>query len=592
MERLQEILALLENPEDLSDQQIGELETELTGLYEELREDLSESDDLDERQKIVDDLTSIVEATDAVRGLASVRYEEAEKAETEQAEKKAAQDKLLEELDTRVKAEANDEEDDSTEEEEETTDSTDDGDDGGEDDEDGGGEVTDEEIDALIDEEEAKSKEPVTASLKELNRRQPKRFKAVPKRHPKVRIFARGTAGGEFSSRIELEEEMLDRWRNMQGVEGPGGRIPIARFQTSFPDDRTFAEGRIEDVNEYVDKIHRSLYVEEGPDSHKALTADGGLCTAVDVWYDLENISQASRPLRGSLVNFNSRRGGIRFDSPMTIADIGSDGSSPDAAIGAMTAAEDAAGDTNKTYQMIECGTPTTVEVEAVWRQLQFGNFVARTNPERVSHFTDLSIAAYARYSEQRLFAKMAALSSPTGSVQEFGALRDLLRNINRGATNYRNRHRMARNATIRVDLPSYIIAMCQDDMTAALNSEIGMLNLTEAQINSFFATRNIRVVWRDDEFTGAQADGASLNAYPATFTYLLGHEGGWFYVDNGQLDLGLFRDSTLVNDNVFRTFVEEFWNVAYLGIESRRVTASFCPNGASAGSVEPVCGS
>lgn len=41
MERLQEILALLENPDGLSDQQIGELETELTGLYEELREDLS-----------------------------------------------------------------------------------------------------------------------------------------------------------------------------------------------------------------------------------------------------------------------------------------------------------------------------------------------------------------------------------------------------------------------------------------------------------------------------------------------------------------------------------------------------------------------
>ena len=55
-------------------------------------------------------------------------------------------------------------------------------------------------------------------------------------------------------------------------------------------------------------------------------------------------------------------------------------------------------------------------------------------------------------------------------------------------------------------------------------------------------------------------------------------------YLDGGALDLGLVRDSTLNSQNDYQIFYEEFFGLAFIGLESFKVTSNVCPNGLTAG--------
>jgi hypothetical protein len=51
-------------------------------------------------------------------------------------------------------------------------------------------------------------------------------------------------------------------------------------------------------------------------------------------------------------------------------------------------------------------------------------------------------------------------------------------------------------------------------------------------------------------------------------------------YLDAGVLELGIVRDSTLNSTNDYQIFGESFENVAFLGIESLKVTTPVCATG------------
>lgn len=575
MNRLQEILDLLADRSALTDEQIGELESELQDLFDELRAELN-GDDADV-VAITEALGSIADAVDALREEAATRIEAAEAEAAAAAKAEAERQRVIEELENRVKAPVAEE----TATEPPAEDDDPDGDDP-DDDEEPAPEAT-----------QTEEREPVGAAAGTGERtplsaiKPPKRFTPRPAEQQRPRVRIRAAAGGaELADRAAVELALIDAHRYS---EGQSGRSRVAQFVAEFPKDRVLPAGRITDVTEMAEEVRARV---SGPgEDLLALTADGGICAAPEVWYDLQNISQAGRPLRASLPGFNAARGGITFDDPLTLADIGTTGGSPDQAIGAMTAAQDAAGNVNKTYQVLDCGGSTTVTIEAVWRQLQFGNFQVRTGGERVSTFTDLSIAAFARFNEQRLWNKMLGLTKNVTSAAELGATRDFLTALNRGAINYRAKHRMLPNAPLEVRLPVWVgMGLLPDDQTKALQSYREQFEVTSADVEAWLGRRNIRVAaWYEDDFTTNVANNAALNEYPATFKVIMNHPGAWVYVDGGILDLGTIRDGDMVNDNVFRTFTEEFWNVGMWGVEAWNIEFTICANGASAGSIAPV---
>jgi hypothetical protein len=83
-------------------------------------------------------------------------------------------------------------------------------------------------------------------------------------------------------------------------------------------------------------------------------------------------------------------------------------------------------------------------------------------------------------------------------------------------------------------------------------------------------------------------AAGAAIPVYPAQIDSLLFVTGTKLFLDGGNLDLGLVRDSTLNARNRYRQFSETFEGVADRGIENLRLVLSVLPTGAATGTVDP----
>lgn len=432
---------------------------------------------------------------------------------------------------------------------------------------------------------------PATATKEQIMSRTPKQFAAEATATPALTIRAAG--GGTFDNILSVEDALIERYRDLMGTGRHGvGRFRVASIDTPYAADRKLADNRVTDVTDMVNEIRNAATTSGGVES---LVADGGICAPVDVHYGLQTIATAGRPLRDAITTFQSKRGGIQFVRPLTLADINA-ATTPSAgnAIGVITEAQDAASTFNKSSQFIECGDLVEARIDAVYNQLRFGNFMERTFPERVSQFTDLSLAAYARFSEQRLFNRLEANSTDVFAPQELGASRDLLTTLNRTAINYRARNRMPVNATLDIILPAWVgMGLLPDDQTNALQAYPQQFEVTVSTIETWLRQRNINVLaWFQDDFTTAQASGGALNAYPSTFEVLMFHPGAHVLVDGGTLDIGVFRDAGMIADNVFGTFSEEFWTAAMWGLESLAIHFSLCASGASAGSIAPTCGS
>lgn len=582
MERLQEILALLENPDAISDEELAALESELQEIYTEIRE----GDELEPED--IETLGNIVDAVDGIRFLAGERLAEAERAAAEEAERAAERAARLEELDSRVQPADEVDDDDESDDEGDgappeleivSSDETDD-------------DESDDEDNADEGEDEVRGKRAASTTPRSaIRQRAGKRYAARPRRH-KPRISIRAAGGGQFNDLVDVENGLIERLADLQGTDQVG-RSRVATFQMEYPSERTFAAGRTTDVQDLVDELHAAVRRPDG-NGIDELIADGALCVPVEVKYDLTTLATAGRPLRGTLATYNTRRGGVRWYSPLSLSDVHTTGGSPNQAIGAMTMTQWEA-DALKTYERVDCGEESEVLVEAVWRQLEFNNFMARTNPERTAQFTELSIAKFAQYTEQRLMTKMKAATGVINvtAPQQLGAIRDYLTMLNQTAIKWRLAERTAPTFRLQAVIPYWVGAgLLPDDNVRALQSYPEQFDTNIADVERWLRARGIDPIWFWDEWTDAFTTGQNIPDYPATFDTLIFHPGSYALVDNGTLDIGIHRDADLINANRFRTFTEEFWNVAMWGINPLKLTTSLCANGASAGSVAPTCGS
>jgi hypothetical protein len=557
VDRIAEILALLANPEGVSDTQLADLEHELLALFDTRR---SENASLSE-------LESIVTTTEQVRGLAAERLDAAANSTPEPtAEERQA---ALDQLSARLSAEPEEDEDEDEDEPE----------------------VTPAVTAATVPAKPAKRNK---LSLSQRAAAAPV-IPAAPARNTQLSIIASGdvpgfSAGAEMPDMKSVVKAMSEKYNGIR-TGGNDARFNVARFHANYADSEVIdGENLDREVARLMDAVMAG---------GNALTADGGICAPSEPWYGFEFVSSAKRPVRDSLVKRRVARGGLNWITPPTLASINSTGGSPSQAMGSITEAQDTAGNTDKTYQTIACGTPVEALVDANYLQLEFGNFGARTFPEQTDVWTKLSIAAFARYSETRLLSKIATGSTAVTDDADLGAIRDLTNGIGRLATAYRRRHRMEMDTPLRVILPDWLVQVLANDIRTAMNSEREMLWFVKADVERVLRSVNVNITWHMDgenaaqTFNGVQAAGVA-KVFPTQVILYMFHEGAWWYLDNGTLDLGLVRDSTLNTSNNFRTFMEEFWNVGMLGLESLKVTYDICANGLSAGTKDTssYCGS
>lgn len=389
------------------------------------------------------------------------------------------------------------------------------------------------------------------------------------------------TAGGEFPTLESVDAALIQRHAAFAGSrQGISEQVTVARFHGDYASDRKV------DGSMSAAEITSRFAAVDASITQEAIVASGGLCAPTEAYYELDNVTQAARPVRDSLVRFDAGRGGIRYQPSPKLSDIGTTGGSPNQAIGVVTEDQDTSGAT-KVYQTVTCGQEQEVVVQAITNILKFGNWSARTFPEKTTVITALAAAAHARVAEIQLLTQIGAASVAVSTAQQLGAGRDLINLATQAATTFRSQHRMAPGAPIRVIFPEWVVGLVQVDFTSALNADPSWLEYQRSDIERILATRGINITWAQDGITGQvlKAQGsASILDWPHNVVWYMFNEGAFKFLDGGTLDLGVVRDSTLNASNDFQLFTETWEKAAFTGIFSAKITSPVCPSGTTAG--------
>ena len=380
------------------------------------------------------------------------------------------------------------------------------------------------------------------------------------------------TAGSTINSMTEVASAMEKRIHSLRRVNGGDGEQHIvASITTQYPEERVLSTDALSNQAK-IDAV-------VGQD---ALVASGGHAAPFEVKYDIYNIgSTTERPVRDLLPKFQADRGGIRFVTPPSFAS----GAYANA-VGVWTAATDLAPYSNtKTSLTVSAAAEQTVSTDAVTLQLQFGNLMTRAYPELIARHNELALVQHAREAEVNLLSKITAASTAVTTTSTIGLGRDFLVQIRRAAVGYRSRHRIAASTQLKAIVPQWLYDAMAADLTLALPGD-GTISVSAAEIQGYLAASNVTLVGSPDlGYFGAQTTGA-VNAFPATFEWYLFAEGSFLFLDGGTLDLGIIRDSSLVGTNDYKMFVETFENVAFVGIESLKVTSTFLVKGTTTAAV------
>jgi hypothetical protein len=226
----------------------------------------------------------------------------------------------------------------------------------------------------------------------------------------------------------------------------------------------------------------------------------------------------------------------------------------------------------------IPCPPEVEAELEAIPLCLCTDVLTSRANPEYVRHFTDLVMIAQARFKEQYLLAKMAAVAKDFGAAAtalgsmdtQLGAARDLLVTIRAAASNFRWVNRLSATQELRVYLASWVRDAMASDLAIQMPGD-GTLSVGFAEIASYFSDINVSPVWYIDDMPGglgyaANGDFDSPLGYAVYATWFLTLPGAVVKLDGGSLDLGIVRTKDDVVKNRFCEFAETFEQVAYMG--------------------------
>lgn len=375
-------------------------------------------------------------------------------------------------------------------------------------------------------------------------------------------------AGADFTSMSDINRAFVDKIQSMRGTHGGDGeQRSIVSLLASVSEDRQLSNT---DTTTNMRKI-------EAITSETAMVASGGWCAPAPINYNILGVGSTIRPVRDSLPTFGATRGGIRYMRPPLLGAYND-------AISLWTAENDKnpTDPVKKPSLKVSCAQEVQTDVDAVTLSLIFGNLMTRAFPELVQRHNELALIQHARFAERTLLNKIAAESTKVTTAANLGSARDLLYAVARASAAYRNRHRIPPKVRLRAIMPEYVRDVLREDI--ASNMAVENLSVADSVVDKWFSDRGLNITWHIDDTFASQAANAELNPFPSEIKWWLFTEGTFLFLDGGTLDLGIVRDSNLVDTNDYRTFVETFEGVAKVGIEALQITSQL-----SIGKTEPA---
>jgi hypothetical protein len=138
--------------------------------------------------------------------------------------------------------------------------------------------------------------------------------------------------------------------------------------------------------------------------------------------------------------------------------------------------------------------------------------------------------------------------------------------------------------------MPAWVLDLAASDVAfQQASGNVDALEWSEQRIRGALANMGANVTFALDEVTGADqwqvaSDGGNLADWPDEVHIFAFAEGSVLFLDGGELNLGIVRDSTLNNTNDAEFFAESFEALAHVGVawSPRHLTLTTCPNGES----------
>lgn len=242
----------------------------------------------------------------------------------------------------------------------------------------------------------------------------------------------------------------------------------------------------------------------------------------------------------------------------------------------------------------IPCPDMDELRPEAIGLCITAGILQRRGWPELIAKFVGEAMLAHQHKLSAWSVADMVNGSTPVTflAANSFAAAPSVLNAVALDATNLRLLERLPRTATIEGVAPSWLAEVFKADL--AYHSGRDAKAVTDAEVDSWFAARNIRLQYVQDWQTrGAGQPGvATTVAWPATVDVLLYPTGAWFRHVANVIEVGALYDKAQLQINRYtELFTEDEYFVAKRCRNSHVVTIPICANGAVGAGTQLLCG-
>ncbi|HEY5419362.1 MAG TPA: major capsid protein [Marmoricola sp.] len=347
---------------------------------------------------------------------------------------------------------------------------------------------------------------------------------------------------------------LAEAFRDSSGRSLKTGKERVARFETSFAEDRTLT-GKINADTRLLDSFV----------SPEAVVASGGCCSLPQPIYTNPVQGSTARPIRDALPTLGATRGKFTFFNAICL---------PVDGFGVWTCEDDelvdeADPDTWKVCAEVDCDDTDEVGVDAVYSCVVVGNYQTRFAPEQWQGYLAALAIQNARRGEVLLFEKMRDAVLSTYTVPALGSVfANVVNGVGTAAAALRSDQRLG---DIQLDYfvgESLLTAVRLDLINRRVfSSAVDDPNIAASLLSTAFSNEGINVHYSQDLDPVSFGSGGDDPEFPLTLGSVLAPNGFFTFLDGGTLDLGTeIRDHNLNRQNKVAAFAESYEGILARG--------------------------
>jgi hypothetical protein len=395
---------------------------------------------------------------------------------------------------------------------------------------------------------------------------------------PVVALVAAADVSG-FAAGQELDDLGVAGQALVSRLKGlPRGMAPSPVRQRFGAAVIRMDHGNLMQGREYDDYSLIQRAGDESRLSGGSLVAAGGWCAPSETLYDMCQMETVSGIL--DLPEFGVSRGGIRYTPGPDFSEIYSSCGFH------QTEAEAIAGEC-KTCCEVTCPEFDEVRLDAVGMCVKVPILTNAAYPELVRRYIEGALVAHAHKVNAWTISQMNTAAGAGVTVGGTDPISFALDALELQAIGMRYQYRLGENATIEVVAPVFLKALIRMDVARRNGQDWN--SVTDAQIESNFSARNIKVQWVYDWQDLAVA-GCAVTL-PANVSVLMYPAGTWTKGTADVISMDAVYDSVGLESNTFTgIFVEQGVLAVQKCTHTCKVTIPICVSGQTAASELTAC--